>query len=463
MRKIRSRASLCVAVLALFLVGLAVLLASYVRNARTWFMKPYNRHIYSQENVLMTGTVCDRNGVVLSYVSLGQRFYNEDPAIRRTTLHVVGDPYGKIGTSVLATMRDYLAEYDPLAGASAITDKGNTVMLSIDAEANAAALEALSGRNGTVCVYNYKTGEILVLVSTPAYDPSAIPEDIESSAEYNGAYMNRFIQSTATPGSVMKTVILQAALEKLSASDVDPSLSGPITECTFRCTGSVEFPDGTIRCPKAHGAQTLQEAFANSCNCTFAGLANLLGEDTVSLYIQKAGLTDSYKVGTLNTAWGGFSVTGVGPYRLGSAGIGLYLDQVNPCSLLVYYAAIANGGTAAIPNPVLNAVDQNGKTIYKPKVQMSATLIEASTAAQIRKMLLNNVVATYGADRFPCTIGAKTGTVSRSSGASDCWFAGYVAEESTPYAFVVYMEHGGSGSGDAGEVAAVVLRALLGK
>lgn len=460
MQKIRSRVGLCTFILIFFFAGLLVFLNQYRKHAREWFLQPYNRHLYSQDNVLVSGTVRDRNGLILSTVNDGQRIYNGDETVRISTLHVVGDPYGKIGTSALATLYTELISYDRIRGIAAVSENGNTVNLTIDADLNAAAYEALDGRNGTVCVYNYKTGEIMALVSTPAYDPENIPEDLEENEAYSGVYLNRFFSTTATPGSVLKPVILQAALENLTASDIDPSQTGPISECRFNCKGIISFSDGYVKCPKIHGSQTLSETLANSCNCAYAAMAVALGNVRVSEYMQRSGLTSSYRVGAVNTARGTFSVTGVADYRLGYAGVGLYLDQVNPCSLMVYYAAVANGGTAAVPNTVRSVTDAKGREVYKPELTMTGKILSEGSSALIRQMLQNDVIATYGKDRFPCAIAAKSGTVERSGGASDSWFAGFTTDADKPYAFVVFIEHGGSGSRAAGSVAAEVLKAL---
>ena len=462
MRKIRSRIALCSIVLGLFLIGILILLNTYRRNASKWFLTAYNRHLYSSENVLLTGTVTDRNVKVLSYVSGGERCYNADETIRKATLHVVGDPYGKIGVSALATMRDDLVSFKPAKGIASVDEAGNTVVLSIDADLNAAALKALKNRNGTVCVYNYKTGEILALVSTPTYDPADIPEDLEDNPSYSGVYLNRFLSTTATPGSVLKPLILQAALEAgLEASDLDPSQDGPLADWKYNCKGIVRFGDGYVKCPKVHGTQSLGKTLANSCNCAYAVLAVKLGPETVAECMQRAGLTDSYTVGNIKTARSTFRFSGIYDYQLGYAGVGLYHDQVNPCSLLVYYAAIANGGTATVPNTVKEVCDRKGNTIRTPDVVTTDELMKPETAEYLRSALIDDVRLTYGKDRFPCGIAAKSGTVSQAQGASNCWFAGFTTDEDMPYAFVVYLEHGGTGSSAAGDVAAAVLKELV--
>ena len=82
MKKIRSRIGLCSVVLALFFAAILLLLNTYRRNASKWFLTAYNRHLYSSENVLLTGTVADRNGTVLSYVSNGVRLYHAGDTLR---------------------------------------------------------------------------------------------------------------------------------------------------------------------------------------------------------------------------------------------------------------------------------------------------------------------------------------------------------------------------------------------
>lgn len=62
-----------------------------------------------------------------------------------------------------------------------------------------------------MAVYNYQTGEILCLVSSPSFDPRNIPSGLETDPSYDGVYLNRFLSSTFPPGSIFKTVTLAAA------------------------------------------------------------------------------------------------------------------------------------------------------------------------------------------------------------------------------------------------------------
>ena len=459
MRKIEQRVRFCTLILLAFIAGIIAFLVRYHKQAGKWYTQSFNKHLYSDSGELLTGTLTDRNGVVLSTVMNGSREYAKSQAVRMATLHTVGDSAGKIGTGALTNLRDYLVSYRTGTCSAFINPKGNTVQLSIDANACAAALDAMNGAVGCVGVYNYKTGEILCLVSTPTYDPIDVPADIETSDRYTGAYVNRFLYSTFTPGSVFKTVTLQAALENIDGAADEFIPDAP--RHLYTCEGSVKVGDNIITCPKHHGTQTLMEAYANSCNCVFASLAAELGGETMNRYVTKTGLTASYKIHNFQTAKGSFELASASVYQLGWSGVGLHHDLVNPCSLMIYIGAIANGGKAAVPTYISRILDENGKEFSVPKTVYTDELIKPSTALTIQGLMENNVIEVYGSDRFPTRIGAKSGTVEQKTGKSNCWFAGFVFSDEYPYAFVVYLEHAGSGSGAAGDVAAAVLNALI--
>ena len=453
MRKLERRAWFCVIICLVFLLGIGYFLYCYVKDGSSWYLQKSNRHLYTSEGELVSGTITDRNGTVLSEVTDGVRTYSEDKTLRTALLHVIGDREGKIGSSVLYNAADYFISYDAVEGANALSEEGNTLVLSLDAEAEKTAYEAMDGLVGTVGVYNYKTGEILCLVSTPGYDPEAVPEDLETSETYSGAYVNRFLKSRFTPGSTMKTVLLSAVLE----------LYPELAEETFTCNGSVTIGGNTMNCTKAHGTVTLKEAFAQSCNCVFGELAVKVGGVKLQEYIRKAGLTSSVDVeGLTSTEKGSFELVTISDFQLSYAGIGLYHDLVNPCTLMLYYGAIANGGTAALPTVISSVTSPGGSVLFTHTAEFTGQLVESETAALLTEYLENNVRTVYDSSRFPSvTIGAKSGTVEQKTGLSNCWFCGYVRDESYPYAFVVYLENAGSGNRVAGGVAAAVLNSLI--
>ena len=453
MKKIEQRALLC-CVLALFLTaGLLVFLVKYVTNGGSWASSAFNRHLYNSDGQLAVGTVLDRDGDVLSSAENGVRTYYDNETVRKATLHAVGDLQGNIGTGALNAFADKLTGYNLINGAYD-ADQGSDLYLTIDARYNYEAYQALGGHAGTVAVYNYKTGEILCMVSAPSYDPLHVPSDIETNPRYEGAYLNRFLSSAFTPGSVYKTVTLTAALEKI------PDLM----ERTWECTGSVDIGGETIICSGTHGQQNIGDAFANSCNVVFAQLAVELGADTLREYTEEAGLTRSYSVSGLPTAQGTFVWDGITDGELGWAGVGQGRDQVNPCALMCFMGAVANGGKAANPYLIEKTVSSLGiPSLPRLFTGKTGRLISASTAETLAEMMAENVVKTYGTSRFPnMDICAKSGTAEVGDGKTPhAWFAGFLRNEDAPYAFVVLVENGGGGSSVAGTVAGRVLDVMV--
>lgn len=452
MKRIEKRAVVCMLLALVLAAGMCIFLGKYFLSGGDWASSAFNRHLYDPNGVLATGTVLDRDGDVLSSAENGKRTYYDNETVRKATLHAVGDLQGNIGTGALNAFADKLTGYNLINGAFG-AEWGSDLYLTIDARCNYEAYQALEGHAGTVAVYNYKTGEILCMVSSPSYDPLAVPKDIETNERYEGAYLNRFLSSTFTPGSVFKTVTLAAALEELPQAE----------SRVWGCEGAVRIGEETIICSGTHGNQSLGDAFANSCNVAFAMMAAELGTDTLQRYTEQAGLTDSYSVNGLPTAKGSFNWENITDGQLGWAGVGQYHDRVNPCALMVYMGAIANGGKTAVPQVIHKTISALGIPSLPTPTRRTAALVSADTAERLAELMADNVEKTYGVKRFPnMEICAKSGTAEVGNGeAPHAWFAGFLRNEEAPYAFVVLVENGGGGNAVAGTVAGKVLDVIV--
>jgi cell division protein FtsI/penicillin-binding protein 2 len=452
MKKIEHRALVCALLAALLAAGLGIFLGRCWLRGGSWASSAFNRHLYNTEGGLAAGTVLDRDGDVLSEVRDGTRTYHENETVRKATLHAVGDLKGSIGTGALNAFADRLTGYNRINGAFG-AKRGGALYLTIDARYNYEAYQALKGRSGTVAVYNYQTGEVLCMVSAPSYDPLHVPADIETSDRYQGAYLNRFLSAAVTPGSVYKTVTLAAALEEI------PDLQNR----TWDCKGSIQLGGETIVCSGVHGEQGIGDAFANSCNVAFAQMAVELGADTLADYTEQAGLTDSYRLDGIPTAAGSFQWDGLTDGELGWAGVGQHKDLVNPCALMVYMGAVANGGKAAQPYLIGKTVNAMGLPSLPHMTRRTDRLLSKETADTVADLMADNVEKTYGSDRFPnMELCAKSGTAEVGNGQTPhAWFTGFLRNEETPYAFVVLVENGGGGSSVAGSVAAKVLDVMV--
>ena len=449
MKQLKHRTIFVLIFALLLALGTVLFCVLYVARGRAWASSPVNQAAYSQGQ-LADGTILDRNGTLL-FDCAGQS-YGDGALLRRSTLHLVGDLQGNIATGARRLFSRQLVSYNPITG---LNSTGNDLYLSIDAGLNETAYQALNGRAGTVAVYNYKTGEVLCLTSSPSYDPIDADEVAAVAAgdsAYTGAYMNRFLSSTYTPGSIFKVVTAAAALERLDTDSFH-----------YTCTGSLEIAGGEVTCPSVHGELDFASALAHSCNGAFATLALELGGETLEQYVRQAGLLDSVEVSGYPSASGSFDVAGDGTLELGWSGVGQYNDLVNPCAMMVWMGAIANQGKTAVPYLISKTEGDLPLPSLPHFTKHTGQLINADTAQVVGDMMANNVRETYGSSRFPnMDICAKSGTAEVGGGKQpNAWFAGFLRNSDAPYAFVVVLEEGGSGANAAGNVAAQVLDALV--
>ena len=436
MKKITHRAWSALILAVALCLGMGVYLYRFATGYRQWVSFSANQNIFT-DGALAVGVVTDRSGLTLAGVEEGKRVYAADAAIRTACLHAVGDGGGNIGTGALTAFAGRLTGYDLISGAS---KRGATVALSIDAELNRVAWEALAGRRGAVLLSDYRTGEILCMVSSPSYDPET---GFDSADEwYDGVYLNRCLSAAYTPGSVFKLVTLAAALEKID----------DLYERSFECSGSMEVDGSVLTCSGIHGSQTIEQALANSCNCAFAALSLELGGETLARYADKLGFTSQHACSGVWTAKGRFEAGEAGSPDLAWSGIGQATDLVCPAALQRYVSAIAGGGVTRELS--LLAGESGAKT----------RLLREDTADKLAQMMRYNVSVGYGDGLFPgLSLCAKTGTAEVGDGSSHAWFTGFLDDPEHPYAFTVVVERGGGGLRNAAPIANAVLQAAVSK
>ena len=451
MNRVASRAFVAVLLALLLVAGLGFFVVEYVTNAADWVMFPGSPHVYSGGNI-GCGTVVDREGTMLLDLENG-RIYASSEALRKATVHWLGDRYGSISAPALPAHAAELAGYDLMNGVYAYGNASGIARLTLSGAVQTAALEAMTGKKGTVAVYNYETGAILCAVTTPSYDPDNVPDvENDDSGRYEGMYVNRFTQSVYVPGSIFKIVTLAAALEEFPDAE----------NMTFSCSGALELEGGRITCESAHGSQSLKDAFRNSCNCAFAELALEIGAKKMEKYVNTFGITDSITFDGIETASGNYQASGGSEAQIGWSGAGQYNDQINPCAFLNFVGAIAGGGRGASPYVVENILVGNTRT-YTAKTQMGETVLSRSTAQTIREFMRNNVENKYGDSNFPgLTVCAKTGTAEVGGDKKpNAMLAGFVADTEYPLAFIICVEDGGYGAQVCLPIASRVLEACM--
>jgi len=453
MKKLEKRAVMCLILAGVLLAGLGFYVTKWVMYGSEWVSFAANKHVYTDGRI-NTGSIYDENGdLLLKNTESGKPEYNDSSAVRKATLHAVGDIDGNILTGANRAFSGKLVGYNPVTGTYSTQDKGRKLYLTINAEVCKTANKALNGRKGAVMVYNYKTGNVICMVSSPNYDPSDPPSGSDDSS--SGAYINRCTSAKIVPGSIFKTVTAAAAIEQIS----------DLNDFSYTCDGTLQFASSDVdkvTCPYAHGKENFEEALANSCNCAFAKLSIKLGSSNLEKYTKKAGLTKSYDIDGIHTTAGSFDFPDSG-VNLGWAGVGQYHDLVNPCSMMIYMGAIANQGKAPVPNLIKKIEFTNGWPASFIWTGKTDTLIKASTAKKMTELMHNNVKETYGESNFPgLDLCAKSGTAEvGGSSEPNAWFTGFLDDDDNPYAFIVLVQNGGNGAEVAGSVANKVLQKIV--
>ena len=447
MKKLQRRTLFVLLFILALAAGTVVLCAFYVKDGAQWASFYGNQHVYTNGRIA-SGSIQDRNGTTLFDCAEGQ--YSDDKTTRISTLHAIGDKQGNINTGAKNLFADQLVGFSLITGTSGT---GNTIKLTLDANLNNAAYQAMAGRKGVAAIYNYETGEVLCMLSTPSFDPADDAEAAKVAAgdsSYDGAYLNRFLSGTYTPGSTFKLVTAAAALETLHNED----------SFSYTCTGSLTLNGEKITCPSVHGTQDFATALANSCNGAFATLATQVGGKTLEKYAKEAGLTSKVNVNGLNTAAGSFTA-GTSDNDVGWSGVGQYKDLVNPCAELTLMGCIAQGGSAATPRLLKSVTSSKGLPVAHVTTETSKIGWKADTCDKIRTLMHNNVTSNYSKnlDFGGLNVCAKSGTAEVGTSKPHAWFVGFVEDSAYPYAFVVVVENGGWGSSVAGGVAASLLKA----
>lgn len=435
MNRIAGRAWIAMLFVLILLGGFTFFICEYVANAGKWVVFSGSPHLYNAGNI-DCGVVTDADGYILLDMDK-QRRYTSDETLRKSTVHWLGDQYGYVDAPALSSYSERIAGYDLLNGVYNYGDKSGLTRLTLLGSVQKAAFEAMKGYKGTLAIYNYKTGEILCAVSTPAFDPDD-PPDVENDpdGQYEGVYLNRFTQSLYTPGSIFKIVTLAAAIETLP----------DIMEKSFSCTGSYAIGADNITCERVHGTQNIQNAFSNSCNCAFAQIAQLLGGETLEQYVEQFGVTQSVCFDGITTASGYYSASETHQINVAWSAIGQYDDLVNPASFLHFIGAIANEGRGVMPY-VIDKITVGKTVTYEAETKVGERIMSATTAKTLADLMANNVSTVYGSDHFPeLTVCAKTGTAEVGGGKKpNAMFAGFVRDEAYPFAFIVSLEDAGYG------------------
>lgn len=339
---------------------------------------------------------------------------------------------------------------------------GHTLQLTIDKGLQAYAARRLGTNSGSAVVIDCLTGEMLAMVSMPAYDPNSFSDGI-GRREYKSLtdndhvpLMNKTLQGLYPPGSTVKPMNGLALLE----AGVSPT-------DRISCSGSLRVGNGIFHCHKrrGHGPLDLKQAIMYSCDIYFYEMIRRLGYDKIAPIARMTGLGQKYDLPFSTQRYGTVpdSAWKQRKYKQDwtvadslNASIGQGYVLANPLQLAVMAARIASG-RELYPHLLKG----------KNSAEAAALPVSAEHLMRVREAMAGvvNAGGTGGAARLQIpgiTLAAKTGTAQvrritmaeRAGGVlgnaalpfklrDHALFVCFAPAEAPRYAAAIVLEHNG--------------------
>ena len=349
---------------------------------------------------------------------------------------------------------------------------GNAVELTIAAEVQQAARDALDGREGAVVALEPATGAVLASYSHPTFDPNPLSSHDPSEARETWEQLqedpgrptfDRALRETYPPGSAFKVITTAAALER----GLQPETTFPdeVVYDVPQTTADIgNFGGGTCT---GGGQITLADAFRVSCNTTFARLGVEMGEDELVDMSEAFGFNRQPPY-ELSVAASAVPKSMDVPSTAQSA-IGQRDVRATPMQMALLSAAVVNDGELMRPRVVESVLDPSGRQLRGPDVGpwseggFDSQAISPRTASQLRQMMVATVSDGTGtAARIDgVEVGGKTGT-AQTGGDPTAWFIGFAGDEVAVAVVVPRAGPDATGGGVAAPIARQVMQAAIG-
>jgi penicillin-binding protein 2 len=337
---------------------------------------------------------------------------------------------------------------------------GRDVALTLSLPLQQGMDSLLAGRMGSAVALSIPSGEVLVAVSSPSFNPNHMTapishelwrELIEDPAK---PFFNRIVQGTYAPGSLYKTITSLACLAK-GVVDTNTVLDP--------CMGGFHFGNRYARCwlEDGHGLLNHTDALAHSCGVYYYQLGLRLTVDELSaagrafgLGSTVAGIFPEEVAGNLpDSAWYDRRF-GRGHWTRGvllNNAIGQGEILVTPLQMALLAARLAFDGRVPGPTFVMG---------QRPAISAVDLPFAPQHMSWIRRALRRVVDAGTGraARMAGVPVAGKTGTAENVHGANHAWFMCYAPADAPEVAVAVILEHGGGGGTEAAPLVGAWLR-----
>lgn len=367
-------------------------------------------------------------------------------------------------------------------------EPGVDLTLTLDMRLQEYAAQRLGEESAAVVVMDIHTGEVLVMASTPSYDPNAFNRGLTSdewkdlSTNPRSPLQNKALSGTFAPGSTFKLITAMAALE-----------SGVVTpDQRVFCPGHMQMGNIRFHCWKkgGHGSQDLISGIKNSCDVYFYEIARRVGIDKIAEVARRFGLGGLTGIDLPNERpglapdrnWKRKALKQ--PWHPGETlinGIGQGYTLTTPLQLATMTARVANGGFAVVPHVARDLITEKsaqsrgtpqwpscnmapkhlamvrkgmfavsnepGGTAYRARIEQEGMWLSGKTgSAQVRRITMRERET-----------GVKKNDELPWKERDHALFVAYAPEDNPRYSIAVVVEHGGGGSAVAAPIARDVM------
>jgi peptidoglycan glycosyltransferase len=352
---------------------------------------------------------------------------------------------------------------------------GDTIVTTLDLRAQRVALEQLGRTCGAVVALDPRSGKVLVLASSPSYDPNLVENrfakisQISADCRPAAPLVNRASQGLYPPGSTFKVVTAAAALESNrfapGSTFVDPGYCIAYGKRVNNFDTSRPF-----------GTLTFATALKYSVNSVFCNVGKALGAKRILEQARKFGF---YERPPLETPDGERLPSGLYRNRelwfpkrdpdvdAGRMAFGQERMLVTPLQMAMVAAGIGNAGIVMRPYVVEKVVSPQGKTTSRTERERLDRAVGPVNARDIANMMVSAVEGGTGtAARIGgFRIGGKTGTAETGvAGRNTTWFIAFAGRpgKRPEVAIAVALERQSlTGGATAAPIARAVMEALL--
>jgi peptidoglycan glycosyltransferase len=356
------------------------------------------------------------------------------------------------------------------------TVTGNDLVLTLRPGAQYIAQRALRGKCGAVVAIEPSTGRVLVMATSPTYNPNLIEKHFRQAtrtrAPCRGALLNRATAGKYQPGSTFKIITAAAALDTRRFTPESRFYDPGYCEEYGRRVRNAGNPEA----PETFGHVDFNFAFEHSVNSVFCNVGKTLGAGTVLKYAERFGF---YSLPPLETPENERVESGlynrgrlfkpkrpefqVDPGRLA---FGQERLQVTPLQMAMVAGTVANHGVTMRPHLIEKVLSPGGNTVTHFRPEKLGRPIGSRTAGELAHMMELAVQGGTGtAAQIPgVRVAGKTGTAETGRlGINTTWFTSFAPVEKPQVAIAVVVENqaGGFGGTVAAPIAKEVMEALL--